>query len=403
VAEYFDVDPVIVRIAAVVLAFSGPGLAAYVLAWIFVPEAKGPWRSGSAEAAGAGKDKGAQVFGIVLLAISAAFLWGDWWSPARRWFLPLGLMALGAWLVLRGNERRRDADELEATAPLSMAGGVVPDHGAGADDRPSGSRGEAETDATTEAPISGSGSTSGTDADGVDLSLVPERYRSEPWADAYAAAMSAATDPAELAARRRRRVVTPSVLGALLVWGGAAGLLGVSLQTALAVALCIVGIGFVVGAFMGGAWALLLPAVALAGSLIVVSAVDVPLRGPIGDRQWVPTSVDEVDEVYEMSIGEGTLDLRALDDLGPDDRLEVRATLGVGHLIVELPPGVGVEVTAEAGAGETLLLGRQNSGMGVSATANDGAAPGTGTVVLDLQVGLGQVEVRQAADEPALR
>ena len=37
VAEYFNVDPVLVRIAAVVLLFSGPGLIAYILAWIFVP------------------------------------------------------------------------------------------------------------------------------------------------------------------------------------------------------------------------------------------------------------------------------------------------------------------------------------------------------------------------------
>ncbi|MGQ0832286.1 MAG: PspC domain-containing protein, partial [Microthrixaceae bacterium] len=33
VAEYFNIDPVIVRIATVVLAFSGTGLFAYLLAW----------------------------------------------------------------------------------------------------------------------------------------------------------------------------------------------------------------------------------------------------------------------------------------------------------------------------------------------------------------------------------
>ena len=388
VAEYFDVDPVIVRIAAVVLAFSGPGLAVYVLAWIFVPEAKGPWRTGTPESSGAGKDKGAQIFGIVLLAMSAAFLWGDWWSPARRWFFPVGLMALGAWLVLRGNERRRDADEWAATAATPAADGLplVPEVRS---DAPT----EVLSEATTVASTPDLGSAHG-DADGVDLSQVPERYRAEPWADAYAAAATAATDPAELAARRRRRIVTPSVLGALLVWGGAAALLGVSLQTGLAVALCIVGIGFVVGAFMGGAWMLFAPAVVLAAALVVVSAIDIPLRGPVGERQWVPVSVEQVQDVYEMSLGEGTLDLRGI-ELAAGERLDVSASIGVGHLVVELPPGVGVEVAAEVGAGETDLFGNKNSGVGVDASANEGADPETGTIVLDLQVGVGQVEVRQ--------
>ncbi|MGK2950472.1 MAG: PspC domain-containing protein, partial [Acidimicrobiales bacterium] len=409
VAEYFDVDPVIVRIAAVVLAFSGPGLAVYVLAWIFVPEAKGPWRTGTPEASGAGKDKGAQIFGIVLLAMSAAFLWGDWWSPARRWFFPVGLMALGAWLVLRGNERRRDADEWAATAasapsdPASGDGATSSDAGVGFAEGPPpfGSVGlDAETtsEVATADPTAAQESTTGTDASGVDLSQVPDRYRAEPWAGAYATAATGAMDPAELAARRRRRIVTPSVLGALLVWGGAAALLGVSLQTGLAVALCIVGIGFVVGAFMGGAWMLFVPAVVLAGALIVVSAIDIPLRGPIGERDWVPTSSEDVQDVYEMSLGEGTLDLRGI-ELAAGERLEVTASIGVGHLVVELPPGVGAEVAADVGAGETDLFGSKNSGVGVDANANEGADPETGTIVLDLQVGVGQIEVRQPSSE----
>ena len=54
------------------------------------------------------------------------------------------------------------------------------------------------------------------------------------------------------AARRRRRMVFPIVLGALLLWTGVAFLAGVSPKSGLAVALCIVGVGFVLGAFVGG-------------------------------------------------------------------------------------------------------------------------------------------------------
>jgi len=41
--KYFDVDPVIVRLAAVFFAIWGAGVIAYIVAWIIVPEE--PWES----------------------------------------------------------------------------------------------------------------------------------------------------------------------------------------------------------------------------------------------------------------------------------------------------------------------------------------------------------------------
>jgi phage shock protein PspC (stress-responsive transcriptional regulator) len=38
-AEYFDIDPTIVRVAAVILALMGAGLLAYIVLWIAVPKA----------------------------------------------------------------------------------------------------------------------------------------------------------------------------------------------------------------------------------------------------------------------------------------------------------------------------------------------------------------------------
>ena len=37
-AQYFDVDPVIVRLAAVLFAVWGGGIVAYIIGWIIVPE-----------------------------------------------------------------------------------------------------------------------------------------------------------------------------------------------------------------------------------------------------------------------------------------------------------------------------------------------------------------------------
>ena len=68
------------------------------------------------------------------------------------------------------------------------------------------------------------------------------------------------------------------VMGALLVWGGVAALVGISLQTGLAVALCIIGLGLIVGAVFGGSWILLIPAAFVAAGLMVTSVVDVPTQ-----------------------------------------------------------------------------------------------------------------------------
>jgi hypothetical protein len=385
VAEYFDVDPVIVRIAAVVLALSGPGVIAYLLAWIFVPEAA-PTAAQPPPAATSGHDRGTQILGVLLLAVSVSVLWGGWWSPARRWMFPFGLMALGAWLLLRRDHD--DVAHLTPSAPPAPAPPAVP--------RPEDT---SALDPTLHASSDEDAAALGADAtlvdpiDGGTGSITPP----PPW-DTQAWSTGPSPDVPDAAgavvSRRRRRLVFPTVMGALLLWAGAAFLTGVSLQTGLAVGLCIVGLGFVLGAFVGGSWALIVPAVVLGAALVVTSVVDIPLQGPVGSRTWSPQSLDRVADHYELSIGEGVLDLTDL-PFGQADHVAIAASVGVGHLRVQVPAGVTVEVHARAGAGDTLLFGESNSGMGVEIDRRYGDASGgdAGALRLDLEVGLGQVEV----------
>lgn len=392
VAEYFNVDPVIVRIAMVVLALSGPGVVAYVLAWIFVPaahdEAAPPGGGGSGDRS----DHGAQVFGIVLLAIAVSVLWGDWWSPARGWMLPFGLMALGAWLLLR---RDRDAD---LDVPVSPP--TVP-----------------SSPAATSPPASAwtdAAATSSSDVPSADVSLADTspttQWPTPPWTTAEATDPTLTSGPgvgnptslaearpfADGASRRRRHMLGPIVMGALLIWSGTAWLAGTSVETALAVALCILGVGFVLGAFVGGSWGLVVPAIAIGTALLVASTVDIPLSGPIGDRTWAPETRSAVQDRYELSIGEGTLDLTGV-ALQADDRLAVEAAVGIGHLVIKVPDGARVVVSADVAAGEAVLLGHPDSGMGVSTERTFRGREDEGTIELDLQVGFGQIEVRRTA------
>ncbi len=83
IAEYFDVDPVLIRVGLVVLAFltSGAAVAAYIVAWIIMPEA-GTGTSiaragGTAAPRPPRKSNGAAagiVWGVILIAVGAFVL-----------------------------------------------------------------------------------------------------------------------------------------------------------------------------------------------------------------------------------------------------------------------------------------------------------------------------------------
>jgi phage shock protein PspC (stress-responsive transcriptional regulator)/predicted membrane protein len=404
VAEYFNVDPVIVRIAAVVLAFSGPGVFAYILAWIFVPEASGPSNQPFAGPPADRRDRGAQIFGIVLLAVSVSILWGGWWSPARRWMFPLGLMALGAWLLLR---RGREDDEPPAVGGLpptqpypwttataaSTTAPVATETTDEATPEPSTDDATLVDDvpgdeASVEDTLVGATAPDAAPTEGSGGGDVRPPWGEGPWSMG---------PPPELpesvkVARRRRRMVFPIVLGALLLWTGIAFLAGISLESGLAIALCIVGIGFVLGAFVGGSKALIVPAVLVGGALVASSIVDIPLSGPIGQRTWAPQTIAQVNDRYELSIGEGVLDLTAL-SIPEGDSVEIVASVGVGHLVIQVPDGVALDITAEVSGGDIVLNGHSNSGVGVSTERTFVGDPGKGTIAMDLEVGLGQIEV----------
>lgn len=40
IGEYFNVDPNLIRLIAAILALTGTGVIAYIIAWIIIPEAK---------------------------------------------------------------------------------------------------------------------------------------------------------------------------------------------------------------------------------------------------------------------------------------------------------------------------------------------------------------------------
>jgi predicted membrane protein len=91
-------------------------------------------------------------------------------------------------------------------------------------------------------------------------------------------------------------------------------------------------------------------------------------------------------------MGEGTLDLSELGVVRANT--SVRASVGLGHLVVLVPEDQEVLVNTEVGAGSAVVFGHEQNGMSFDTHE---LFRGEGrTLVLDLEVGMGQVEVRRA-------
>jgi phage shock protein C len=107
VGQYFGVDAVLVRIAAIVLVFAGgAGIVLYVLGWIAMPEAPETDEAGEEhvrEAPAAERSPGGVVLGLVLVALGALFLVDEIWADFLAWkyIWPLALIAVGAAILVR--------------------------------------------------------------------------------------------------------------------------------------------------------------------------------------------------------------------------------------------------------------------------------------------------------------
>jgi hypothetical protein len=191
------------------------------------------------------------------------------------------------------------------------------------------------------------------------------------------------------------------VLSVLLIGGGVVGLLSaadivsVSVPVFLAGALVATGVALLVSAWLGGTGGLIAVAILLTAALAVASVVRAPFDGEWGDRRWVPTSPEEVRSRYRLGAGDATLDLSHL--ALPTGALDVKASVGAGHLRVVVPELGRTDADAHAGIGEVRLFGRHQDGWDVTDRASRGD-PAKGSLRLHLDVGAGQVEVLRALD-----
>ncbi len=153
-------------------------------------------------------------------------------------------------------------------------------------------------------------------------------------------------------------------------------------------------------------WLLVTSLVAVVAVAVVATATifsvealsGVPLRGGVGDTQWRPTTVSQVAPRYRLAIGTMRVDLSDV-EFGAGT-MHVTATVGIGNLVVELPPGTAVSVAAHSGLGDVEVFGQNDGGFStrrtVSAPGNSSNTAATARIVLDAETGVGRVEVTRS-------
>jgi phage shock protein PspC (stress-responsive transcriptional regulator) len=195
-------------------------------------------------------------------------------------------------------------------------------------------------------------------------------------------------------------------LAALLAIAVAGAALGVGLAAALGGGVVVASLAVVTGlvligtAFVGGARWLIVPALALVLPLGVVAAADIDLDGGIGDREYRPATMSQLNDHYEIGIGGIDVDLTGLDL--PTGRTDLDIDVGLGEAIVYVPDGACVTSDVEIGAGAADVFDRDYDGVDVSFA--EGASPPAGRPVLhiDANVGVGVLEVVREGSLPDL-
>jgi len=336
-ADYFNVDPLLVRIGFVgLMVFNGLGLGLYLLAWLLVPTDTDN-QSVVQRIIGRIGTAGALVLGLVAVAIilvlnvPSRVVEIDGGGPGGVEFAVIALIAIAIGAILF---RRPESHAAAATA-------------------------------------------AGTDTATVDAAPV-------------------AAPP--VVVRRPSRPPSPLgwyVFGAVLIGIGLLAMATVVTGTSVelvryfGLALTIIGVGLLIGTLYGHARLMILLGFLILPFAIAASLIHVPFEGGFGSLEVRPASADDLDAEYRLAGGQIYLDLSRIEDGG--EPIEVDASVAMGDLLVVLPADAGAELNTEVGAGTLFILGDADEGTNLERhDVVEGDGP---QFVLDLGTGLGIVRV----------
>jgi predicted membrane protein len=183
-------------------------------------------------------------------------------------------------------------------------------------------------------------------------------------------------------------------LGIVLLAAGALWLLAsadvvdVSYRVAVGALLVVVGVVIMLSRGRRGLLVLVGILVVLAGIPALLVDSDVWSDG-IGEATEKPASRAEL-EPFEHGIGKLTVDLTTPGL--PLDDAAVEASLGIGDLLVLVPPDTDVSLDAHVGVGNIEAFGEEENGVDVDLSGITGTS-GSLELDLELDVGIGNIRV----------
>ncbi len=133
--------------------------------------------------------------------------------------------------------------------------------------------------------------------------------------------------------------------------------------------------------------------VAIGAFFALVASTGVPFTGGVGDRVYQPATLAQVQPAYRTSIGSLTVDLRRVHFTHATTH--VTASVAVGVVTVEVPPGVVVDVSAHSGFGNVVASPGDLQTFSAPAAAGRGASLHP-QLELVAEAGVGQVRLIRA-------
>jgi phage shock protein PspC (stress-responsive transcriptional regulator) len=183
----------------------------------------------------------------------------------------------------------------------------------------------------------------------------------------------------------------------LLIVVAALGFVAVAFGAALGGGAVIAGLvialggALVISSFLGGRRWLVLPALVIAIPLGFVAAAGLDVNGGVGERDYQPTTVAELEDGYRLGIGEMRLDLTQVDL--PPGRTPLDLDMGIGSVRLLVPDDVCVATDVRVGAGYTRVLDRDSGGLDVDWRQSPVEDAGVKRLVIHGDVGIGELQV----------
>jgi phage shock protein PspC (stress-responsive transcriptional regulator) len=389
IARHLDIDPLIVRVAFVVLSlFGGAGLIVYAACWILLPE------DGQLEQP-LGLDERSRSVALILVGIlGVALLVGQWdwfWVPG-----PLILIALVVWLVM---SRRNESST--PVAPFTPPPGV-PNAGPDAVTPEQRWASAASSVPSYDVPVEQQPTDEPT-AYHQQPAYAQATYQQPEYQQSAYQPPAAPTYPTQYLHPTPRN---PRKRGPKLFWFtmalaalavGVVSIVDVSGaavpdSTYPAVVVGVVGLMLLVGAFYGRAGGLIFVGlVAAAGTAIGVASEKVD-----SDRvEVVPQTSSEVLASYDYGWGEYVVDLSQVSDPDGLDGETVRITAEAAELDVVVPEDMDVTVIGRTnGPGGMTVFGEETGGIDTERTFTHDGGTDVPELTLDLEIDFGHIDVR---------